>query len=62
MAAVDAGREVVEGVGEVGFMLLTFVVVVVRGVDFDVLPGVVVERLMGVVAVDPGDLGQLAVG
>lgn len=62
VAAVDAAHELVEGVGEVGFVLLAVVVVAVLGVGADVLPGVVVERLVDVIAVDPRDFGEVTVG
>lgn len=51
VSAVDAAHELVEGVGQVGFMLLAVVMVAALGVGADVLPGVVVERLVDVVAV-----------
>ncbi|MFI9549764.1 hypothetical protein ACIHAR_38665 [Streptomyces sp. NPDC052016] len=37
MAAVDAAHELVEGVGQAGFMLMAVVVVAVLGVGADVL-------------------------
>ncbi len=43
MAAVDAAHELVEGVGEAGFVLLGVTVVAVNGLGADVLPGPFVE-------------------
>jgi len=57
-----AAHELVEGVGEVGFAGVGVVPGVVGGRGADVVPGVFVERVVGVVAVDPGDLGELPVG
>ncbi|MFI8522466.1 hypothetical protein ACIGEZ_32420, partial [Streptomyces sp. NPDC085481] len=62
VAAVDAAHELVEGVGEAGFVLLGVTVVAVSGLGADVLPGAFVEGPVDVVAVDPRDLGEFAVG
>ncbi len=59
-AGVCAARELVEGVGEAGFVGVA--VAVAAGDRFDVLPGGAVERLVDVVAVDPRDLCQVSVG
>ncbi|MFJ9552072.1 hypothetical protein, partial [Streptomyces erythrochromogenes] len=57
-----AAHELVEGVGEAGFVLLGVTVVAVDGLGADVLPGAFVERPVDVVAVDPRNLGEFAVG
>lgn len=62
VAAVDAAHELVEGVGEAGFVLLGVTVVAVNGLGADVLPGAFVEGPVDVVAVDPRNLGEFTVG
>ncbi|WP_335984387.1 hypothetical protein [Streptomyces sp. CA2R106] len=57
-----AAYGLVEGVGEVGLVLLFITVVAMESKFPDVSPGVVVEWLVDVVAVDPGDLGGVVVG
>ncbi len=56
-----AAYGLVEGVGEVGFVVLGVAVGGVRGGGCDVLPGVVVEGLVEVV-VGSGDFGGVVVG
>ncbi|MEU3903874.1 hypothetical protein AB0F20_08655 [Streptomyces goshikiensis] len=54
------GEDLLECVGEICFVLLG--VAAVFDLGFEVLPQVIAEGLVDVVAMDPADLGQLPVG
>ncbi|MET9932790.1 MULTISPECIES: hypothetical protein [unclassified Streptomyces] len=62
LSCPGAAHQGVEGFGESGFGLFGVLAGPLSGDGAQVLPGAVVEWLVGVVAVDPRDLGEPAVG